>query len=258
MMAAIDLIRDPYQRQARVVPGLLVALPLLIPLVCVYGPKNPILTAVVGLLGSCGAIYALASVARGLGKRLEDRLKREWGGMPTTLMLRHGDPFLDRVTKERYHALMTTKLGIIAPTAAAEAADPRAADEIYMGATRRLIERTRGDRGLLFKENVAYGFHRNMTAVKPLGLVSCAFGIAYGLVIAGVIQHSPLGWAWEHLLNPGLAAGVTLLVSVTLAAAWVLYFTRDAVRRIGFAYGERLFERLPALTALRKEARRSS
>lgn len=252
MMAALDLLRDPYQRQARVVPGLLVALPILIPLVCLYGAKNPVLTGVVGLLGGCGAIYALASVARGLGKRLEEQLKREWGGMPTILALRHSDPFFDRVTKERYHRLMATRLGLTTPTAEEESADPRAADEIYMGATRRLIERTRSNKGLLLKENIAYGFHRNMVALKPVGLLSCVLGIIYGLVIAHVVQRAPLGFAWANLLDPGLAAGLTLCMSVALLAAWLFYFTRASVRRIGFVYAERLFECLPTLSAARK------
>jgi len=72
MTTFFELVKDPYERKARVVPGLLVALPVLVPLLCVYGPKHPVLTGVIGLLGGCGAIYALASVARGRGKQLEE------------------------------------------------------------------------------------------------------------------------------------------------------------------------------------------
>lgn len=72
MIGLIELFKDPYERKARLTPGLLVALPVLVPLVCVYGPRHPVLTAVVGLLGGCGALYALASIARGRGKKLEE------------------------------------------------------------------------------------------------------------------------------------------------------------------------------------------
>jgi len=74
IQAFLELVRDPYQQKARVFPGLLTALPLLVPLLWILGPKNPVLTALVTLATSCGAIYGLASVARGLGKRLEERL----------------------------------------------------------------------------------------------------------------------------------------------------------------------------------------
>ena len=56
MTTIFELVKDPYERKARIVPGLLVALPVLVPLLCVYGAKNPVLTGVIGLLGGCGAI----------------------------------------------------------------------------------------------------------------------------------------------------------------------------------------------------------
>lgn len=71
-----------YERKARVTPGLLLALPLLVPLVAVYGPKNAVLTGILAVLGGCGAIFALDNIARGRGKRLEEALVRHWG-VPT-------------------------------------------------------------------------------------------------------------------------------------------------------------------------------
>lgn len=247
MTTIFELVKDPYERKARVTPGLLVALPLLVPLLCVYGAKHPVLTGVVGLLGGCGAIYALASVARGRGKKLEEMLVAKWGGMPTTIALRHRDRFLDSVSKQRYHTAITEKLGIAMPTAEEESANPDKADDIYIGATRRLRELTRSNKKLLLKENIAYGFHRNMLAMKPVGIVSCLLGIAYGLVIAKVLQVIPPHFVPAHLAEPGLAADLTLLTSMALLAGWLLYFDKSAVRRMGFVYAERLFECLPIL-----------
>lgn len=109
-------LKDPYERKARVIPGLLVGLPILVPLIGVYGVKHSVLTAVASVLGGCGAIYALASVARGRGKQLEEQLVKSWGGMPTTIALRHRDNFLDSVSKARYHEAIRSKLGIEVPT----------------------------------------------------------------------------------------------------------------------------------------------
>jgi hypothetical protein len=36
---------DPYDKKARVFPGLLVALPVLVPILWIFGPRNPYLTA---------------------------------------------------------------------------------------------------------------------------------------------------------------------------------------------------------------------
>ncbi|MFG8998031.1 hypothetical protein ACEPVS_31905, partial [Pseudomonas aeruginosa] len=253
MVAILELVKDPYERKARVIPGLLVSLPLLVPLLCVYGAKHPVLTSVIGLLGGCGAIYALASVARGRGKKLEEKLLKRWGGMPTTLALRHRDRFLDSISKQRYHKEISKKLGIDMPSEQDEALDPNKADDIYIGATKRLRELTRSNKNLLLKENIAYGFHRNMVAMKPVGMLSCLCGLAYGVLIAGAIRAEPPYFEPIHLVNPGLASGLTILISSSLLMAWLFYFDKDAVKRIGFVYAERLFECLDSLPTPRSK-----
>ncbi|MDH0081393.1 hypothetical protein [Stutzerimonas stutzeri] len=247
MVAIFELVKDPYERKARVIPGLLVSLPLLVPLLCVYGAKHPVLTGVIGLLGGCGAIYALASVARGRGKKLEEKLLKQWGGMPTTLALRHRDKFLDSISKQRYHNDISLKLGIEMPSKQDEASDPDKADDIYIGATKRLRELTRDNKNLLLKENIAYGFHRNMVAMKFVGITSCISGLGYGGLIAGVIRAAPPYFEPIRLAHPGLAAGLTILISFSLLMAWLFYFDKDAVKRMGFVYAERLFECLASL-----------
>src|SRR3546814_196764 len=207
-----------------------------------------------GLLGGCGAIYALASVARWRGKKLEEILVKKWGGMPTTIALRHRDNFLDGVSKQRYHTAIVDKLGIAMPTALEEATNPSEADGIYTGATRQLRELTRSDKHLLLKENIAYGFHRNMVAMKSVGIFSCALGIIYGLLIAKILEISPIRFVITRFANPGLPAGLTLLISAALLLSWLFYFDKDVVKRMGFVYAERLFECLISLRSLRKRA----
>jgi hypothetical protein len=250
MIALVELAKDPYERKARLAPGLFTMLPLLVPLVCIYGARHPILTGLVALLVSCGAMYTLASVARVRGKKLEERLVQVWGGMPTTLALRHRDETLDSVSKRRYHDAIVSKLGIAMPTAEEEALAPAKADDTYVGATKRLRELTRSNKSLLLKENIAYGFHRNMLAMKPIGIVTCLLGLVYGLALAGVVDLDPLAVNLVNLARPGLAAAMTLVISVVLLATWLFYFDADTVKRIGFAYAERLFECLPSLPSM--------
>ncbi len=242
----MEKLFDPYERKARMFPGLLVIIPILIPLVGTYGARNVFFTSVITLLGSGGAIYALANIARGLGKRLEEKLVQTWGGMPTTIILRHGDNFLDRVTKQRIHSLIQHKLGIPMPTIEQEQSDPTWADGAYKGATKRIIELTRNNKQLLLKENIAYGFHRNMLALKPVGVFICTASILYALCLANVI-HVPLSITWVNLFAPGIAAGITLLVSALFLSVWLLYFNEASVRLIGYAYAERLFECLSTI-----------
>lgn len=253
MASFIEQLKDPYERKARLTPGLLVALPLLVPLVATYGQKNIVLTGIIGLLSSCGVMFALANIARGLGKALEERLvKNKWGGLPTTVLLRHRDNFFERHTKLRYHEIIRSKLGIHVPNATEEAAAPLEADQLYIAATRRLRELTRGDTKLLMRENIAYGFHRNMTALRPIGVISCMLGISYGLILADVVGQTEPFFDISKIFAPGLAAGLTLLISSALLTAWIFYFTQAALWRVGCVYAERLFERLPGLRSSTK------
>lgn len=255
MASIFALVKDPYDRKARLTPGLLVVLPLLVPLVCVYGTRNPVLAGVVALFSGCGAMFALANITREQGKRIEEKLIKEWGGMPTTIALRHCDKVvLDSVSKARYHSLIEDKLGIKMPTVQEESSNPEGADDAYVGATKLLRERTRSNKQLLFKENISYGFHRNMLGMKPAGIVVSLAGIVYGLLLSGLIQFRPLSFEWERLAEPGLAAGLTLLVGFTMLVCWLFFFNRDAVWRIGVVYAERLFECLPSLAGPRKKA----
>jgi len=247
MIDMLNGLFDPYERKARLFPGLLVALPILVPLVCTFGAKNATLVAVIGVLSTCGVAYALASLARGRGKVLEERLCKKWGGMPTTIALRHRETHLDSVTKQRYHDDIRAKLGIALPTPEEESADNSRADDAYIAATRRLRELTRNNKSLLFKENIAYGFHRNMLAMKAPGILTSNVGLLYGLVIAGAIVLRPPSLQIEHLADPGLAGGLTLTISAFLLLAWLFYFNADKVRRLGFAYADRLFEQLSSL-----------
>lgn len=240
-------LMDPYELKARIFPGLLVMLPLLVPLICVFGAKNPTLTAVVGLVGGCGAIYGIASVARGRGKAVEERLVADWGGMPTTVMLRHRDTTLEASSRALYHNLFRSKLGMTLPAAMEEQANPAAADDKYKGAVRQLREATRGKAySLLLKENIAYGFHRNMRGVRPLGWITSSLGIAIGLYMSGAVVLEPLGYRPLAFAQLSLGAGLTLGVAVPLWFAW-FHFNDKSVKRIAYAYAERLFECLRSL-----------
>lgn len=249
-----DLLTDPYDRKARATPALLTMLPVVVPLVCQFGAKNPLLTSIFGVLGTCGAIYAAASIARGRGKLLEEKLVKEWGGMPTTILLRHSDSWLENGTKKRYHLDALERLGIELPTAVEEAADPAGADDAYRSVSRHLRELTREDKKLLLKENIAYGFHRNMLAMKEVGIFLSVLGIIYGLALAGTIKLSPFEFDIHGLLPPGLSGGLTLLISLTMFASWIGYFNKAQVRAMGNVYAERLFEKLATLPKRRKKA----
>ena len=129
------------------------------------------------VIGACMLLF-LAQMARSYGKAIEQTLIQQWGGLPTTIMLRHRDNSIDPITKKRYHeALSHIVPNSILSTENDEQTNPQHTDNIYSSWTKYLIAQTRDQNQfpLLINENIDYGFRRNLLGLKPLGysLFSC-------------------------------------------------------------------------------------
>jgi len=242
--AFIPKFLDPYDRRARLYPGLLVVAPVGVLVVCLYGTANIALSSVVSILGFSGAAYALGRVARDAGKRIQDTLFEKWGGAPTTQILRHRDTSIDVHTKERFHRVLSKGIKKNLPTAEAERNDHAAADELYRAATVWLIGQTRDTKafGLVFKENVAFGFQRNALGLRPLGAAVAFICIVWALLNTQVIQFTEPYFSAARVLGLNSPAMVTLCVSTAMLIAWTFFFSEAAVKRTGFSYAERLLQ----------------
>lgn len=247
-MTSDDLVAkvtDPYERAARLYPALLALSPLLALVIFLYAPKATALTGAVTLTVSCGGLYLTTNLCRELGKRQEGKLYREWGGKPTTRLLRHRDANIESVTKGRYHAFLASKINVAFPDKDQEACDPAAADDVYQSGVRWLLNHTRLEDNkkfdLIFKENVSYGFRRNALGVKPFGLAVAVGSLFWVLIVEGVFfspnhRFADMGAFWR-MPEPAIASSV---VSAVMVVAWLLFFTKASARTAAFTYAETL------------------
>ena len=238
-------VADPYERPARLYPALLALLPLLALVMLYYGPKTTALTGAVTVAVSCGGLYLTTNLCREFGKRLEERLYREWGGKPTTQLLRHRDKTIEAVTKRRYHSFLAAKIKEPFPDKDQEANNPEAADEVYQSGVRWLLNHTRPDDGkrfdLIFKENVAYGFRRNALGMKPVGLIVSLGSLLWVLAAEGVLFSPSHRFIDLNALSPmPEPATASLIVSAVMVVAWMLVFTKASARTAAFTYAETL------------------
>jgi hypothetical protein len=186
------------------------------------------------LLGTGGFTYFLAVMARNKGKQLESQLWAVWGGPPTTQLLRHsgvGNP----ISRERWHKQLARLLGQPFPTAEEESANPPLADDVYQAAVKLLIGRTRDEKRfpLVYRENVHYGFCRNLYAMKPTGIVISSFG---------AIASLAAGW---RVLSHGaaqLAPWSCAVINGLFLFWWLFTVNSEWVKIPAFAYAERLLE----------------
>lgn len=179
---------DAYGLQARLQPALLALLPLFLSIAVWIPGLYEWGSGLAGVVTACGALVWFAHLSRGLGRKAQKKLYVEWGGIPTTRWLSHRDDSLNAQTKARYHAFFETQIdGWVAPTPDDEATGPQSADAAYESAVEWLKEQTgEGERfDLVLKENISYGFRRNLFGLKWIGFgiaVVCAIGNACQLV----------------------------------------------------------------------------
>ena len=240
LATAVASITDPYERQARLFPALLALLPLFIAVGSIYGPRLSALTNLVTVVIACGGLYLLAQVSRDRGKALEGKLFAEWGGKPSTQLLRHRDPSIETTTKARYHTFLSRKLGQALPDSSQEAHDPKAADDVYQSCVRWLLNHTTDHERfrLLFKENISYGFRRNALGLKPIALLIATACVVFVLVKYDVVAAS--GWSNASLAKLADEAWLSLVVSLVGVGVWITFFTKEAVKVAAFTYAETL------------------
>ena len=179
----------------------------------------------------------LFSRRQDFGYRKQPALWTRWGGAPTTQQLRHRTDNSNPVLLRRYHdRLSLLRPDLILPSAAEETRDPAQADHVYAACVQFLISQTR-DRTqfpLLFKENVNYGFRRNLWGLKPFGITLAAACLIASILRAWLLRGSPADLSGELL--------VSIAVSFTLLLFWTLWVTQKWVRIPAEAYAARLLE----------------
>lgn len=224
-----------YSIPARLYPTVIVCLPIAMAVLAWF----PDQLAAWGLLSAAGTTTLVAALTmlfsqlgRDAGKLKEPDLWQTWGGKPTTQLLRHRDRHLDDNTKRRYHARLGELVGVSLPSVEQEQQNPGAADDAYDSCVRWLIAHTRDIKQfpVLFKENVSYGFRRNLWGMRATGFLLAALGV--GAAMLPLLMHYSEGFR--------VTAGVAIAVNATLLVLWSVRFTPDWIRIPAYRYAEEL------------------
>lgn len=221
---------DSYSRKARLAPGLLLLLGPVAVGIGVGVPEWPGASALAAAVAAMGLPFTLAGWVRRRGQLLQQRLWRNWGGNPVVVSLR-GDGIVARRRRSKLAA--ATGLPIDDPT------HPDF-EEAAANAVRRLISATRDNSRypLVFAENKAYGFARNLLAVQDTGKIISAVALTAGAGSVG------LSLTIEQISTVGTMLGT--LVAAAVLTTWIFYPTEERVRAAAHDYRERLLEALDA------------
>lgn len=232
---------DRYIFHARLLPALTIAIPVVLavspwlPPEIFYSKGIAGQAAKLGLSGSIAMAmaYVLGQLSRGLGARLEERFWKEWGGRPSTVFLRHRDPSLGARQKLDLHArIRQINPDLHLPAPEEEAEDPVEADHCYERVGSWLRGKTRDAKQfpLLFEDNVAYGFRRNLLALRPYAFLASGVGVVSGM--------------WAFMLAADWLAAV---IGSTLIGLYASHNSIADVRRQSEKYTRSLFDALDRL-----------
>jgi hypothetical protein len=235
-MSNLSNFTDPYDRKARLYPALICLFPIMISIAISFPKTFSTFSGFVALAAGTGLLQFLTHLARDRGKALEEELYYKWGGMPSVTLFRHRDDRISKPAKIKYHNFMSRASNINAPTKEEESSQPTIADEIYLSWSDFLRGKTRDKKKfeLIFKENINYGFRRNLLGIKWYCVLSS--------LTALTILFSPIinsGKITELIISTALLCTLYIFI-------FIIVVTDSWVKVVADSYGKQLIEAINA------------
>lgn len=233
---------DQYDRRARLMPALLLILPAALAVVALTPDDVLGWGGGIALIAQAGGSFLLAQMVGDIGKRKEPKLFESFGGRPTEMLLSYQYAPNKVVLADRHKKLAKLFSKIKIPTADAERENLKAAFETYTACCDKLRSLVRADKDRfpdVHRENIHYGFRRNLWALKPAGIIITAVALVIGgaEIYGAVSEHLPVS----------LVLPVIVGVDALLLVWWIFFITKSWVKRAAILYAERLMEALDAL-----------
>ena len=241
---------DQYSLSARVRPALFIVLPIILTAYILFEPLRTLLGSLLGILLTCGVVNFFANQMSSQGNVLQDKLFKKWGGAPTTLILRHSDNEFDKYTKQRYREKLVSLVSNFKNVSErAERANPTDADQYYISAINYLREKTRDSEKypLILKENMNYGFSRNLLAFKSTAITIILISLAISLLIIVVtFKDKYVDINSLSLLSPQYY--VLVILHIIFLLFWCLMINETWVKVRAYAYAKRLLSSCEDIT----------
>jgi hypothetical protein len=178
---------DKYEIRARIIPGLLLCLPVLITVGAVGLDYFHWLTSILGSAFITIVLsYGLSMLLRSGGVALQKKMYKKWGGPPSTRFLRWSDVNLSDQKKTIIQSKIKKDFKIQLLSKDEESTRPKDADRVINDAFDSIREKLRAKKKvskLWETHNIEYGFYRNFLGSWHWGFILSVIGIAILLLI---------------------------------------------------------------------------
>jgi hypothetical protein len=242
---------DEYERKARLIPGLLAVLPVALVAVGLGWDKYPAVAVASGLVVGAGASYLLTVLVRHLGRRAEPKLWKSWGGPPASALLRLRTPVENDRVRDDWRDAVMTLTGVQLLNRADEIDRPEEADQLIESAVRQILHLgQRAEYPVLARENIQYGFERNVYGFRWIGRGLAAASVA---VLVGVLAINPDAIGDVQVLATAVASA--LIVDLGFLAGWLVLPSSTRTRLAGERYAMALMQAVVVESKTTKEGR---
>jgi hypothetical protein len=262
--AVESLLGDRYTREARLAPAFLSLFPVLLVLIISFKGLRDTIPALLSLLCVFGVVRWISHIARGIGDKKEIKLFQDWGGKPTTTMLRFTQGYLTTEEKTRFRSQIRHLLGEAPPgkeietvikdrkgqdlpskddeETASKISDPHERadklDSLYEPAVAWMRENSRTS-VLVIEEEISYGFQRNFFALHRFAFL-CAVA---SFIVEARVAHLQIQFAWPivaHIDTPIAAVILAALAGYLICLLW--FVNENSVMVQGFIYARALLD----------------
>ncbi len=229
---------DDFNLHARIIPALIVTVPIYVYLVAkniisISFIEDVIINSCIGLL----LVSVFYRVVRNLGKKYEEKMYEELGGKPSTILLRYSNSLIDDITKTRYHKKLNKKVsGIKLPTKKEE--EKKDDDIQYESAInwlRKYANSNRDKEKRVYQELKDYNFWRNLYGSKKIIIWSCLITIIIEIISLG--PENLIGL----MINP-YPKCVTIFTMIVILIFFCIIIKKKNVKNKAFDYAKALLE----------------
>ena len=231
-------IFDDFNVHARIIPALITVLPVYIYLLLKNSVNNTFLQSLIPSSIVYILIVALYyRVIRNLGKKYEEKMYKELGGKPTTILLRYSNNMIDETTKNRYHKKLNEKVNDIdLPT---KKEDEVSSDDMKYESVinwlRKYANSNREREMRVYQELKDYNFWRNLYGSKWITIISCIT-----LIIIEIFQLGKFN-IMELIMNP-IPTYTAIYVMTGILLFIFIVINKKIVKNKAFDYAKVLLE----------------
>ncbi len=239
MLKELGKYFDHYTIHARFLPVFFISFPVVLTILAWYPDAKTILGGAITVLISFGVMSFLSNYVSNLGNNLQDKLYKDWQGEPTTLILQPNNDTLDKFTKLRYFKWINCHRPDLSLPESFESyiSDDELTEKIRSSVNfLREYTRDRKKNEKIYRDNVAYGFSRNLVALRYYGMLICIACISTSLFVINQQVKDEIPFRLDTL---GVSS---TLISLVFFISHVFILNHSFVKWRAYRYALSLFE----------------